>query len=250
MSKLGVQYSSLTVNDRNRFKRYLQRRRLQHSLRGLAGMPVSAGTRILDAGAGDGELARLLRAAYPQAGIVCYEPADELRQQAIANVGQLPKVNIVPELHAFADHAFDIIFCLEVLEHLPPAETGALLRDMERLLAENGRLVIGVPNEIYLAALLRGAFRRCRRSNDFDTSLRNMLLAIIGHPPGNRPVEELMPGRYYHRRHMGFDYRGLAGLLSERFEISNRYGSPLPWLPVLFNFEVYFVCARKRLAGK
>src|SRR5687768_12328608 len=79
-------YASLTRNDRNPLKRFLQRRRLIDALY-LAG-DVADGT-IVDYGAGDGETCKRLAACFPQARLYCYEPCDSLRAEACQNLREI-----------------------------------------------------------------------------------------------------------------------------------------------------------------
>jgi len=231
-------YADLTVNDRNPAKRYLQRKRLRDSL-----FAVNIdGQAVLDLGGGDGELVRLLASGRRPGRLVCYEPMRDLRRQAQANLAALPGVEVVGTLDALAPGSFDVIFCLEVLEHLPDRELDELLDSAQLLLRPAGRLVIGVPNEIGIAALFRAMFRWSRGVRNFDTQPRHVLQAVLGRPPRNREAVALDDGRRYYRRHMGFDYRHLDAHLGEQFRIRRRYGSPCQWLPVWMNFEVYFVC--------
>jgi len=231
-------YADLTVNDRNPVKRYLQRKRLRDSLFAV----TIDGQAVLDLGGGDGELARLLSSSHRPGRVVCYEPMSDLRRQAQANLAALPGVEVIGALDALAHSSFDVIFCLEVLEHLPDRELGEVLDSARLLLRPAGRLVIGVPNEIGIAALLRALFRWSRGVRNFDTDPRHVLQAVLGRPPRNREAVDLDDGRRYYRRHMGFDYRQLEARLGGHFRILRRYGSPCRWLPVWLNFEAYFVC--------
>lgn len=241
-SAAPVSYGDLTVNDRNPLKRALQRSRLRHGLRALAQLDADFDGALLDLGAGNGELAKLLAARFPRGHIVCYEPTPTYRREAEENLSGVPGARVVGELAGLREHSFDVVFCLEVLEHLPPRETRSLLADTQRLLKPDGLFVVGVPNEIYLAAFVRGMFRYVRRYGDFDTQPGNILRAVIGRPPVERPLHEVNPGYQYHRRHMGFDHRKLRQVLALHFDLVDTYGSPFTWISVGLNFEVYFVC--------
>ena len=74
-----MQYSEVTINDPNRIKRFLQRKRFEDA---LSLLPTDAQTsEILDFGAGDGELAsRLLGKGY-DCQVTCYEPSPDMRNQ-------------------------------------------------------------------------------------------------------------------------------------------------------------------------
>ncbi len=135
-------------------------------------------------------------------------------------------------------------FCLEVFEHLPPAQTIQALKDLHKYLSPDGFLTIGVPNELFLPALLKGSLRLVRRFGEVDAHPVHILKAFLGKPPKNREIVSF-DGLPYILRHMGFDYRSFAQTLRQFFQINTTFGSPWPILPLGLNFEVYFVCQHK-----
>lgn len=118
----------------------------------LDALRLEDGTRFLDLGCGEG---RHLHAAYFTAKVravgVDLSFDDVIRTRrgfeanpdlsgdpcrftlAVADALRLP----------FADGAFDVIVCSEVLEHLPDYETA--LMEIQRVLAPGGRLAVSVP---------------------------------------------------------------------------------------------------------
>ncbi len=68
-------YSDITVRDRNPLKSYLQRRRLRDALSVLDGLDEGFAGKLLDFGAGSGELTRIIAGRFPRARVYCYEPA-------------------------------------------------------------------------------------------------------------------------------------------------------------------------------
>lgn len=236
-----INYADITVGDPNPIKRRLQRLRLRHALRGLPDVGASFLGKVLDYGAGNGELAKHLRRRFPHAEIVCYEPAPMLRKQAEENLRGLSGISILDNLADVAPASFGFIFCLEVFEHLPDPQTEHAFQEFRRLTAPDAHIIIGVPNEIFLAGLIKGAFRISRRYGEYDATVSNVLRAALGKPPRNRPVVSLQ-GLPYITRHMGFDHRRFCRQLAAHFRILHRYGSPFPALPLWLNFELYFIC--------
>ena len=110
--------------------------------------PAGAG-RILDVGCGRGFYARAIAALYPQAAVVGVDysndyltaAAEHTRGMAVqfarADARSLP----------FASGEFDAIVCSEVLEHI--VEDGAVLMELNRVLRDEGLLLISVPNRQY-----------------------------------------------------------------------------------------------------
>ena len=84
-----------------------------------------------------------------------------------------------------------------------------------------------------------------RRYGSFDATPRNVLSAVIGVPPKDRPVAEIYPGLRFHFEHMGFDFRVFAKKLSEFFLMQKKTYSPVPLLGFLMP-EIYFVVKAKR----
>lgn len=116
--------------------------------------PLGAGS-LLDAGCGEGEtLARLGDALPPRTVAV------DLSPEAVEfTARRLPRVEVsrasVLDL-PFADAGFDLVVCLEVLEHIESPD--AALAELARVSGEH--LVVSVPHEPWFRAgsLLRGKY--------------------------------------------------------------------------------------------
>lgn len=219
----------------------MQRRRLADALARVPG--EFSPRRIIDFGGGDGELAARAAARWPGARVTCFEPWPQMADQAQARLAGLANATVARDEAALSPGA-DLVFCTEVFEHLPPAETDRALDEIDRLLAPGGRLVVGVPVEVGPVALLKGAFRALRRPGDFDGRWPAILAAARGRPPSERFTAELAPGRAYHPHHLGFDHRALRRRLAERFGPVRLTGSPLALAPVLLNSEAYMTATK------
>ena len=239
-----MSYSEITFADRNPIKRWLQRSRLETALD--LGRNLKSGVlTVCDFGAGNGELCRLLIRDFSNAKILCFEPAPSLMAEAKELLGGHPGLSFLSETTGIDTGSVDILFCLEVFEHLPVDEMQAALLEIQRILKPEGMAVIGVPVEIGVPAAYKGFFRMARRYGNFDATPRNVLSAVMGSPPDDRPVAEISPGLRFHFEHMGFDFRVFAKKLSEFFLMQKRTYSPVP----LFGFlmpEIYFVVKAKR----
>lgn len=232
-------YSDITFNDKNPVKRWLQQRRLVVAT-SLA-EPQSNPRCIVDFGAGNGELCKLIASKFSRAGIVCYEPAPSLMVEASENLTDLPQIQLCSDIATVADGSVDFLFCLEVFEHLPESETNDALDQINRLLSKEGKAIIGVPVEVGLPALYKGLFRMSRRFGKFDASIRNVLLASASLPPKSRPVSEIAPGFHFHHEHMGFDYRAFQARLNTNFTLMRVASSPFSMFGFWLNPEAYFV---------
>jgi ubiquinone/menaquinone biosynthesis C-methylase UbiE len=103
--------------------------------------PVS----LLDVGCGEGEMLR--RGVVPAATrTVLFDRSRDSAAHVIGSVDALP----------FASRSFDVVTCMEVLEHLP--EPAAALREMARVARR--AVILSVPHEPWfqMGNLLRGKY--------------------------------------------------------------------------------------------
>lgn len=235
-------YAALTREDPNPLKRAVQGRRLADALRLARDL---APTLVVDYGGGDGALSRSAARLWPQARVLCFEPAPHLAAEARELLAGVGRVDVLEDEAALPAAAADLVFCTEVFEHLPAAETARALDEIARVLKPGGCAVIGVPVEIGPPALAKGVFRGLRRPGQFDARPKVVLQALSGHAPRPRPLAEISAGRAYYPHHAGFDHRPLIARIAERFELERRAGSPFPALPAWLNSELY-VRVRRR----
>jgi SAM-dependent methyltransferase len=235
-------YARLTRNDPNPMKRWLQRRRLDDALK--AAEPAEP-LCVVDYGGGDGALTAMAAERWPDAELICFEPAPQLAAEARVLLAGVEQAEVLQSTAEIPGGAADLVLCTEVFEHLPPAQTEAALAEIDRLLMPGGRLVIGVPVEIGPPALLKGLFRMVRRPGAFDARPGHILGAAMGRPPGPREEAEIAPGLPYFPHHAGFDHRALYVALAQRFGLEAVAGSPFPRLPLALASEVYFTAMKR-----
>ena len=240
-----MSYTDITTRDRNPIKRWLQRRRFSNAIGLIDWASPREDLRILDYGAGNGELIRQIEMVREIDAWV-YEPTSWLMAEARENLSGLTSVTFADSIADLQSSSFDYVFCLEVLEHLPDRELLAVMSEIQRLLRPDGVALVGVPHELFLPALVKGAFRAARRYGEFDTVPRNIMNAVMGRAPSPRPASEIAPGFAYHFHHLGFDFRTLDRKLREHFHVEGRWFSPFPLLGLFFNSEVYFSLRKSR----
>ncbi len=129
---------------------------------------LDAGTRVLDAGCGEGVLVDEYAGRLAIVGVdASYESARVQR----ASVLDLP----------FADGAFDRALCLDVLEHLTFDQQPVVIGELFRVVRPGGEVLVSVPNLAHLQSrvqfLLRG--RLIRTSSELKH-------------PGDRPMAEYL----------------------------------------------------------
>jgi len=196
---------------------------------------------VLDFGAGDGELCRRIARTRPSAFVTCYEPSPTLFRQAQDVTRAHGNVLVTPSLRDVPLRSQDVIYCLEVFEHLPERQTKEALTAMHELLRAGGTLIVGVPIEIGPPALFKGIFRMARRYGEFDARPANIFRATIGRPPSSRPKIAFDDSLPFYPHHLGFDHRRLVEHVSRYFLLSRICCSPFPAFGPIANSELYII---------
>jgi len=208
-----------------------------------------AGGRLLDYGCGDGTFLALVHDGFAAARGVDVEPRQ--LAECRTRLGALPGVSfsLARDLSP-ADAPWDVVTCMEVLEHCVEDERRRVLGELSRLAAPGGLIVISVPIEVGPSLAGKQFFRALaglRRLGDYEHRERYDPLELVRGIAGGRIPRVAFEGdgpdgpyRYY--GHKGFDYRQLEAEIRERMRIERRMFTPLPWLGPVMNSQVWFVC--------
>jgi SAM-dependent methyltransferase len=151
--------------------------------------------RLLDAGCGDGNNIAALRTILAERGydaIVVGSDYNELRlARASARTQALPLKSDLLQL-PFPDRAFDLVLCNHVIEHIP-ADVDAM-RELARVLDNDGLLLLGVPNEGCALARLRNNVlqRSILRTTDHVNFYTGKALTARMRTAGLAPLEPPM----------------------------------------------------------
>jgi ubiquinone/menaquinone biosynthesis C-methylase UbiE len=151
---------------------YLGHRRLYASLLDRYCAAAARG-RVLDAGCGTGGLTQWLRDSYEPERVV----AMDVREEALVRCGErgLEELLCCPvEYIPFPDASFDLVLSLNVLYHREVADDLEALREMSRVLASGGFLLINLPALSFLRGRHDEAVAGVRRYT--TSSLRQLLL--------------------------------------------------------------------------
>ncbi len=111
-------------------------------------------SKVLDVGSGSGAIGKLLR-ERSFSELYAVEVDDEARRNTAATYRRMET-----SLDAYHGESFDLILILDVLEHLPNAET--IFRQAASLLKPGGTMLVSVPNIAHWSArfaLLFGIFK-------------------------------------------------------------------------------------------
>ena len=140
--------------------------KLGHVRRYLERLP--RGTRVLDAGCGEGVLVEEYAGRLAITGVDPNYSSPHVRQASLLD---LP----------FDTESFDRAMCLDVLEHLTYEEQPRALRELHRALKADGELLVSVPNLAHLQSRVH-----------FLLTGRLIRTASEQKHPGDRPIAEYL----------------------------------------------------------
>jgi phospholipid N-methyltransferase len=111
------------------------------------------GDSILDYGAGDGRLLKLLRAAEPDARLVGFEPWSYeeayIRLKGAAD-------DLARDIRSIRGEQFDTVVCLILTEHLSDEVVAKIFDDLVAHTRVDGRIIVSVPARMARRSLLSG----------------------------------------------------------------------------------------------
>jgi SAM-dependent methyltransferase len=206
---------------------------------------------VLDLGCGDGTfLAMLMKEARAPAHGVGAEITDDLVNDCNDRLGDVPNLSFVStsELDtAEHEHAYDGVFCMEVLEHV--INEDSVLDQLRRLVAPSGKILLSVPVEIGFPLLVKQTARRVAGwmgVGDYPGttpySVRELLAGLFAGRSQHveRPVHIAENGEEFHD-HKGFNWKLLREKLNAQFEIEQTTSSPISWLPPHLGSQCWFL---------
>ena len=247
-------YARKQIFSRNRIVRWSHGSRFALA-RELAGR--AARGRLLDYGCGDGTFIAMIQGMFEQV-VGTDADAGQLRDCA-ERLGGLPGVRFlpIPELAApSCAGAFDVLVCMEVLEHCPTDVQARILGELDRLAAAGGRVIVSVPIEtgptlavkqaVRATASLFGlseyAGRERYRAGEFLRMLFAGAGSSIARAETTSTAEDGTVMRFH--GHKGFNWRTLERAIAARFVVERRLYSPVPFTGAWLNSQVWFVCRK------
>jgi 2-polyprenyl-3-methyl-5-hydroxy-6-metoxy-1,4-benzoquinol methylase len=160
-------------NHPNRFFRYIENKRIQ-TLIGFSG--IEDNHEVLDLGCGGGHILERI-----DRGILTGIDASEtqIKRAKLRLRKDIILIRAAGEHIPFEDRHFDRIICSEVLEHV--LEPEAILREIERVLKDDGIISLSIPNEKLIiftkGILLKLGLKRVLKpaGSTWDMAVRNNL---------------------------------------------------------------------------
>lgn len=167
-------------------------------------------------------------------------------------LGDLPGVSfaMARDLGPSERGRWDVVTCMEVLEHCLEPERRRILDELGRLCAPGGLVVISVPIETGPSVVGKQFFRAVAGLRGFGDyahrerySPLEMARAAAGLAVPRVTYEghgEAGPFSYY--GHKGFEWRDVEAEIAARLSLERRTFSPLPWAASMLNSQVWFIC--------
>lgn len=107
----------------------------------------AADVRLLDFGCGDGKyFVHLTKAGLSPDHLHGLEVAQRRIERCHAIGWQNARLLVAGAALPYDDSSFDIVNCMEVIEHIPAAQGAATVRELRRVLRPDGVLLISTPN--------------------------------------------------------------------------------------------------------
>jgi 2-polyprenyl-3-methyl-5-hydroxy-6-metoxy-1,4-benzoquinol methylase len=206
--------------------------------------------RLLDYGSGDGTFLSLVASRFGSCvgADIAPDAVDDCRQRfaAFPNVRFCEIASLDrPEHRA----AYDVVTCMEVLEHCPEPSFTNVLNSICRLVAPDGRVIISVPIEVGPAFLLKYAVRTVagwrglsdyRHYERYPIADALRMIFATGNTALDRPTYN--EGDATIHSHYGFNWRYVERRLREVLTVERTLFSPFNLLGGFFSSQAWLIC--------
>ncbi|MBI2665438.1 class I SAM-dependent methyltransferase [Candidatus Woesearchaeota archaeon] len=171
-------------------------------------------TKILDAGCGQGLLVTEFKSrGYDISGIDAFYSSEIVRKDDLLKNG-------------FPDNTFDVILCLDVIEHFPKDEQERVVQELTRILKPHGQLVFSIPNKKHLTARIFFFIPQLSRT------------AKPEYHPGDRPIGEYL--QILSRYMIIEQKKGLSATIPVVFQLTQLFPQYTGWLYTIIKPWSYF----------
>jgi len=211
-----------------------------------------SGGRLLDYGCGDGTFLALVSDRFPD-GVGADLDAKEVARTT-ERLAEIPGISfrLIEDLQTPShDGLFDVVTCMEVLEHCVPENEARVISDLQRLVSPTGSVIVSVPAEIGGSLLIKQAWRTIagwRRLGDYrynETYRIDELLKMVLATRWAQFSRPIYGEKLGHHGHKGFNWRALRKRLEEHFVIERTHFTPIGWLGGFIASQAWFVCKVK-----
>jgi SAM-dependent methyltransferase len=226
-----MSYASTTRDTKDPLKRIAHSVRLKQAAEMV---PLNRSMRVLDYGCGDGGFFDYLEKSVPAENLYGFDPsANLLSEMTFRGATTYQNINDLLDQHP---HVFDVVYCMEVCEHLMLAEIFVLFENIRKLAKPDAQIVFGVPIETGPSGFVKNIYRTVmgHQGATFGRAIKSLFGMWI--PRASAP-------RGWIGSHIGFDCKAFSELFKYGgFEIVRRSHLPYPILGGVLNNEAYYVC--------
>jgi len=201
---------------------------------------------LLDYGCGDGTFLAFIHDLFPEAVGADLDPARTA--QCGQRFAHLPSLSFRLIRDLEEGRTFDVVTCMEVLEHCTDENRERVLDDVSRLVARDGVVIISVPVEIGPPLLIKESLRTVaawRGLGEYRFKERYRLGEMVRMTfagPRTEIERPQYPGPPPYHGHKGFNWHVLQQRLERNFALRTRRFSPLSWSRGWLSSQVWFVC--------
>ncbi|MBS3165678.1 class I SAM-dependent methyltransferase [Candidatus Woesearchaeota archaeon] len=166
---------------------------------------VSKEAKILDAGCGQGLLVQEFKhRGYDIVGIDAFYGSEYVKKADLMKSG-------------FKDNTFDLILCLDVIEHFQLNEQEEVIKELTRICKHNGKIVWSIPNLAHLSSRIY-----------FMMTGKLLRTAKVAYHPGDRPIAEYLP---LLQKHLKIEKKkGISPTIPGLFQIIQLFPQYTGWL--------------------
>lgn len=234
MAFVDKSYRDRNYNSPNPLRRYAHRSRFKKSIESIS---THEGASVMDFGAGDGLFLNQLYGTNQEMTLVGFEPyMESIKENTIQIETQWSRIEMISNEIG----KFDFVTCFEVLEHFSPENQYEALRKMHSIVKESGKIILSVPIEKGMPALVKNIIRRVNlpHSNHiftYDNILKSLSGASLLHLRND-------PG---YLSHMGFYFTDLENEIEKLFDIRMKSYSPIGGPTYQTNSQVFYELIKK-----
>ncbi len=218
-------------------KRYSHKTRIQLAIE-IYKAKAKNKKKILDFGSGEGVLIRQLihDKDLKDISLYAYDPLIERYNDLLRKFGKDDNVKVYKDINMIKEK-IDIIFCLEVLEHLSNHNLHVAIKDLKKVLSNSGILIISVPIETGLAGLIKNIVRYLISETHKGFTFIKYFKQLLGFN-----IQRVEENKEFIESHFGFSYKTLEeDFIKPNFEIINIIYSPFKYGSSILNSQIFYV---------
>ncbi|MCX7551864.1 class I SAM-dependent methyltransferase [Xanthomarina sp. F2636L] len=233
-----MSYADITRNNKSSIKKFSHQKRFRVAMKLIDLKPQE---RLLDFGTGDGFLLQCIHAENSKAKLVGFDPLDFMFQELKETIekNQLEQIQITNNLTDLGSKSFDVVSCLEVLEHFSETEQKRRLLEVKNQVKDEGRIIVSVPLETGFPSLLKNSVRFLIGQNKEEASFKNIIKSFL-----SLNIERQREGYIY--THIGFDHKKLETVFKTcDLKICKKEFSPFKYFYGIINSQVFYILKKQ-----